>query len=118
MVTRVSEDAKVRLAASAGAHHVINYRTEDPAQRIRAITPGVEIIAEVDIDANLGARPERIADYRHTVVLTFPQRSVGQCGANTSDRLRLLLVAEAAAAHQAVQSKAVGKVLIDVAADR
>jgi NADPH2:quinone reductase len=53
VVTTVSAPEKAVLAAAAGAHHVVNYRTDDPAGAIRALAPdGVDIIAEVAPVAN------------------------------------------------------------------
>lgn len=53
MIGTVSGPEKAKLAASAGAHHTINYREGDPAAAIRAITPdGVDIVAEVALGAN------------------------------------------------------------------
>jgi NADPH2:quinone reductase len=54
VITTVSGPDKARLAAAAGAHHVVNYREGDPAAEIRAIVPdGVDIVAEVALGANL-----------------------------------------------------------------
>jgi NADPH2:quinone reductase len=54
VVSTVSGPEKARLAAAAGAHHVVNYREGDPAAEIRAIAPdGVDIVAEVALGANL-----------------------------------------------------------------
>jgi NADPH2:quinone reductase len=54
VITTVSGPEKARLAAAAGAHHVINYRAGDPAAGIRKIAPdGVDIVAEVALGANL-----------------------------------------------------------------
>ena len=54
VITTVSGPEKARLAAAAGAHHVINYRVGDPAAHIRKIAPdGVDIVAEVALGANL-----------------------------------------------------------------
>ena len=55
--TVISTDSgpeKARLAAAAGAHHVVNYRAGEPAAGIREIAPdGVDIVAEVALGANL-----------------------------------------------------------------
>ncbi len=54
VVTTVSSPAKAVLAEAAGAHHVVNYRTPDPAAQIRAVAPaGVDRIVEVALTANL-----------------------------------------------------------------
>lgn len=48
VVATVSSPEKAALATAAGAHHVVNYRTEDPVQAIRAVAPdGVDIVVEV-----------------------------------------------------------------------
>ncbi len=53
VVTTVSGQAKGQLASVAGAHHVVNYRTQDAAAEIRKIAPdGVDIITEVSPAAN------------------------------------------------------------------
>ena len=47
-VTTVSSSEKAALATAAGAHHVVNYRTDDAARAIRAIAPdGVDQVVEV-----------------------------------------------------------------------
>jgi NADPH:quinone reductase len=49
----VSSDAKATLAASAGAHHVVDYRDPGTADRIREVAPnGVDMIVEVAAGAN------------------------------------------------------------------
>jgi NADPH2:quinone reductase len=54
VLSTISGPEKARLATAAGAHHVINYRSGDPAAEIRKIAPdGVDIIAEVALGANL-----------------------------------------------------------------
>ncbi|HEX4444400.1 MAG TPA: NADPH:quinone reductase [Galbitalea sp.] len=54
VVTTVSSDAKAELAKAAGAQHIINYRTEDVATRMRELAPGgADIIVEVNALANL-----------------------------------------------------------------
>jgi NADPH2:quinone reductase len=54
VLTTVSSTDKAALARAAGAHHVINYRTEDVAKRVREIVAdGVDVIVEVNAAANL-----------------------------------------------------------------
>ncbi|MCZ4121705.1 NADPH:quinone reductase [Streptomyces sp. H39-S7] len=48
VVTTVSSTRKAELARAAGAHHVIDYRTQDAAATIRLLVPeGVDIVVEV-----------------------------------------------------------------------
>jgi NADPH2:quinone reductase len=54
VLTTVSSAEKAELAAAAGARHVINYRTEDVAKRVRQIAPGgADVVVEVNAVANL-----------------------------------------------------------------
>ncbi|MEH0517296.1 NADPH:quinone reductase [Streptomyces sp. B21-079] len=54
VISTVSGPEKARLAAAAGAHHVVNYREGDPDAEIRGIAPdGVDLVAEVALGANL-----------------------------------------------------------------
>ena len=53
VIATVSSDAKATLAASAGAHHVFDYRDAGTADRIREVAPnGVDMIVEVAAGAN------------------------------------------------------------------
>jgi NADPH:quinone reductase len=53
VITTISSPAKEALAAAAGAHHVINYRDEDPAEAIKeVVADGVDLVVEVAIAAN------------------------------------------------------------------
>jgi NADPH2:quinone reductase len=53
VISTVSGDAKGRLAAAAGAQHVLNYNQADAADRIRRAAPdGVDLIVEVAAGAN------------------------------------------------------------------
>jgi NADPH2:quinone reductase len=55
VITTVSGEEKARLATAAGAHHVLNYRDADVADRIRGIAPdGVDTIVEVAAVSNSG----------------------------------------------------------------
>jgi NADPH2:quinone reductase len=54
VITTVSSEAKAELARRAGAHHVVNYREEDAAARVKELAPeGVDTIVEVDPNANM-----------------------------------------------------------------
>ncbi|MCU1479641.1 MAG: Alcohol dehydrogenase zinc-binding domain protein [Subtercola sp.] len=62
VITTVSSPAKADLAWRAGAHHVIDYRSEDVVRAVVAIAPhGVSTIVEVNPLANLGIDLEMIA---------------------------------------------------------
>ena len=53
VIATVSGDEKARLATAAGAHHVVNYREDGAADRIRALAPdGVDTIVEVAVADN------------------------------------------------------------------
>ena len=56
IISTVSGDAKAEIARRAGAHHTVNYRTEDTAARILELTggEGVDLIVEVDYSGNFG----------------------------------------------------------------
>ena len=62
VIGTVSSDEKGALATAAGAHHVVNYTTEDVASRVRAIAPrGVDVVVEVNAIANLSLDLEILA---------------------------------------------------------
>jgi NADPH2:quinone reductase len=62
VLTTVSSAEKAELAAAAGAHHVINYRTEDVPARVREVAPGgADVIVEVNAPANLALDLELLA---------------------------------------------------------
>ncbi|MCQ8241657.1 NADPH:quinone reductase [Rhizosaccharibacter radicis] len=54
VITTISSVRKAEQVLELGAHHVINYREEDVAERIRVLTggQGVDRIIEVDLAAN------------------------------------------------------------------
>jgi NADPH:quinone reductase len=53
VITTVSSSAKAALAEKAGADLVVNYRTADVAEQIRAFTPAVDRVIEVALGADL-----------------------------------------------------------------
>ncbi len=57
VIGTVSSAAKAERARAAGADHVINYRSEDVAARVRDITggEGVDHVVDVDFGGNLAA---------------------------------------------------------------
>jgi NADPH2:quinone reductase len=103
VLSTVSSAAKGRLAAAAGAHHVVDYRAEDAARAIKEVAPdGVDLIVEVAPHANqqldqailgadatvaayasdgdvvtLGVRPSMVANllYQFVLVYTVPTRA-------------------------------------------
>ena len=54
VITTVSSPAKAAHATAAGADHTIDYKTEDVAARVKALTAGrgVERVVEVDVSGN------------------------------------------------------------------
>jgi NADPH:quinone reductase len=70
VITTVSSDEKAARAKSAGADHVVNYRTEDLKARVAEITggTGVERIIEVDLKANAMTYPGLIVKHGKAVV--------------------------------------------------
>lgn len=52
VIATVSSDAKAEHARRAGADHIVNYRTERVAERVKALG-GVDRVVDVDLGANL-----------------------------------------------------------------
>ncbi len=63
VITTVSSEDKAAHALTAGADHVVNYRTEDVAARVRELTDGkgVDRIVDVDFGANLPVTEQVLA---------------------------------------------------------
>src|SRR6266545_3199174 len=158
VITTVSSQEKADLATAAGAHHVVNYRTEDTASVIGKHAPdGVDIIVEVapavnaQLDATVAGPDAVVAVYatdgggdltipvfpmmRHNIryqfilVYTLPnaakrnaiddvsaavEEGALRVGEDAGLPLHHFPLERTADAHAAVQSGAVGKVLIDV----
>jgi NADPH:quinone reductase len=53
VIATVSSPEKAELARAAGAQHVVDYKTEDVAERVLAVAPdGVDHVVEVSVAAN------------------------------------------------------------------
>jgi NADPH2:quinone reductase len=62
VITTISSDEKAALARKAGAHHIINYRSEDVVAKVKDLAAdGVSLIVEVNAYANLETDLEIIA---------------------------------------------------------
>ena len=63
VIATVSGDAKAEVARRAGADHVVNYRSEDVAARVKALTGGrgADLIVEVEFGGNLAASTAALA---------------------------------------------------------
>lgn len=151
VVTTVSSDKKAALARAAGAHAVVNYRTEDAAAAIHAAAPGgIDRVIEVAPTANAALDVAVAADHAVVVAyasdgdVTTPVRPLMQRNLTLRFVLVYDITAEAleravagvsaavaagdltelpalrfgldeiAAAHEAVERNAVGKVLVDI----
>jgi len=152
VLTTVSSDAKMALARQAGARHVVNYRSPDAADQIRAVAPeGVDRFIEVApasnlrLDLDVAAPNAMIACYaaepqppqlvvrelmnrnvvlRFVLLYTMPDVAFRQAAADITGALTAGLLTplpttvfpldDTAAAHDAVEGGAVGKVLIAV----
>ena len=70
VIATVSSDAKAAVARRAGADHIVNYRTEMPADRVRELTGanGVDRIVEVDLAANGMSYPSLLKEHGKAVV--------------------------------------------------
>jgi len=159
VISTISSEEKATLASAAGAHHVVNYRTGDPAAEVRGIAPdGVDLVVEVAIIANaelvarvlkprgavsiyantggtdvtLPVRPLMALNARLQFILLYTvgddalaaaAEDVSAAAADgvlaVGEEYGLPLVRftleQTAAAHDAVENGAVGKVLIDIA---
>lgn len=159
VITTVSSPEKAALATAAGAQHVVDYRSEDVAARVREVAPdGVDLVVEVAPAENLALDLEVVRN-RATIAFyannggseaTLPLRPtfgknvrlqgvllylLGEemlqaaaldvtaaveagalrVGEEAGVPLHHLPLAETAAAHDAVEAGAVGKVLLDLA---
>ncbi len=64
VISTISSDEKAALASAAGAHHTVNYRSDDAAEQIRAIaSDGVDIVVEVSIPQNAALVADVLANH-------------------------------------------------------
>jgi NADPH2:quinone reductase len=70
VITTVSSPAKAELARTAGADHVIDYRTDDVGARVAELTDGagVDTVIELDIAVNAALLP-KVLRPKGTVVI-------------------------------------------------
>jgi NADPH:quinone reductase len=158
VIATVSNDEKARLAKAAGADHVILYKTEDVAQRVRELAPeGVDTVVEVAPGTNLATDLAVLktrgnisiyandgggdvafdifqnnplnARYQFILLYTIGNEAIEAAGEAISEAiadgafgvgeesglpLHHFPLDDTAAAHDAVEKGAVGKVLIQV----
>jgi NADPH2:quinone reductase len=78
VIATVSSAGKAERAKAAGADAVVNYRSEDLVQRVKALTggKGVDRVIEVDLAANIAKLPALVADYGLIVVYGSGAREV------------------------------------------
>jgi NADPH:quinone reductase len=78
VIATVSSESKAARAEAAGADAVVNYKTEDLVDRVKALTGGrgVDRVIEVDLAANIAKLPALVADYGLIVVYGSGAREV------------------------------------------
>lgn len=89
VIASVSSEAKFAHARKAGAHAVINYRTEDVASRLRELTggEGVDHVVDVEFGANLPAYASALRP--DAVVATYASMKVREPALPFYDLMRL-----------------------------
>ena len=82
VIATVSSPEKAARAQAGGAAHVVNYRSENVADRVREITRGVGVdhVVDVDLGGNLAATLGSVRDERQHRLLRH------QRGAEAGDR--------------------------------
>jgi NADPH2:quinone reductase len=109
VITTVSSPEKAELARAAGADHVVDYRREDVAARVREIAPdGVQAVVEVNIRANAETDTKVVAQHASIAIyaddggpeFTAPTRAF--MALNTRFQFVLVYTAPEAAKAQAV----------------
>lgn len=111
-MTTVSSPEKAALARAAGAHHVVDYRTEKAVEAIMDAAPGgVDLVVEVAPRVNAAL----------DVAVFAPDATVAVYANNGGDEVTLPVrplhrfpLARTGDAHDAVEAGTIGKVLIDI----
>ena len=108
VIATVSSEAKAERARAGGADHVINYRSEDVAARVRDITggEGVDHVVDVDFGGNLAhdtARRPREWQHRD---LCLERRSHTEAARGRTDAAQCHAVSDVAAGHAACGTQA------------
>ncbi len=105
VIATVSSAQKAAYARRAGADHIIDYRTQDRAARIDALTGGrrVDRIIEVDLAANALSYPDLLAEHGKAIVYgsSGPTFSIPQAFIRWSTTLRFFIVYELRPAERA-----------------
>lgn len=77
VIGTVSNEEKATRARQAGADHVINYRSEDVARRVKAlIGKGVDLVVEVELGTNINASRAALAP--HGVIAAYGSDQIPQ----------------------------------------
>jgi NADPH2:quinone reductase len=71
VITTISNDAKAAHARAGGADEVINYRTEDVGERVKALTGGRGVDALIEMDLNRNARYYPAVLRPHATVVVY-----------------------------------------------
>ncbi len=76
VLTTVSSEAKAHHAQSAGAHHLINYKTQDVVEAVHELTQGqgVDRIVEVELGGNLEVSRQILK--AHGVIVAYGSMAV------------------------------------------
>ena len=149
VITTVSSSEKAALAEKAGADLVVNYRSPDAADQVKAFAPAVDRVIEVALGANLELdlavvrRQAVVVTYaaeavnpvlpvracmaanvilRFVLLYSMPATALDQAAADITAALAAgdltglpvhkFPLADVAAAHEAAEGGAVGKVIV------
>ena len=116
VITTVSSEAKAAIARQAGADHIINYRTEDPAARVMEITgrKPVDAILEVDLGAGAKLWPAILRPHGTAIVYgtSAPEHTIPAAFCLTNNiAVRFILVYEMTSADMLSATAAITKML-------
>lgn len=118
VITTVSSPGKAALATAAGAHHVVNYRTDDAGAAIRAIAPnGVDQVVEVSPARNAELNASVIAN--HGTIAVYATDGGGEMAIDVrrhfalNVRYQFLLLYTVGAAALTAAADDLGRALVD-----